>query len=288
MNTDILGQCAYCPRLCQDVCPAVRGERRETVSPTSIMTALLLEREGRLEGDAALWELVTHCVVCERCTAACLHNATPWDTFLSARRRLSKHASRGLDAADLWRPAPFLECGQGDELWLLLGSLQGLAIADVETLLAQDTQRLWRLPEAGLPHQLYTAWALGDEATFAAYADALREELKLLQVAGVAWSDPHEGKAVEALLDAIRFHHSRGYAPVLLGHVPAAQTGCGDLTQRWGCCGGAGGYPDADPAAAAELARNYAGDPRQALPGICIAHLRRYGRNEFRSDWSRV
>src|SRR5690606_21992145 len=122
---DALAQCAWCPRLCRHVCPPLHAESRETVSPTSLLTLLMLERQGALPADPALAEIVGHCVQCGRCTDACLHEATPAEILREARGRLGTARVVGAESAAPWPPAPFGPVGGGSARWWLVGSLIG-------------------------------------------------------------------------------------------------------------------------------------------------------------------
>lgn len=281
-----LARCAYCPRLCRHVCPPLHAEARETVSPTSLLTLLMLERQGALPGDPALAEIVGHCVMCGRCTDACLHEATPWEVLRQARSRLGTARVVGAESASLWEPAPFGVAGSGTERWWLLTGLAGLDAESVRRRLAADPDRRWTFPAGSLPVDLYRAWALGDEPAWRNYVERLRALLTAEQPQGIAWADPHEGRAVRAALEELGYAGDSGYAPHLLGHVAAECTGCGDLTQVDGCCGAAGGYPRVEPAAAARLAERFRAPAGKRLPGLCLAHLAESGRTEYLSDWS--
>lgn len=283
---DAMAQCAWCPRLCRHVCPPLHAESRETVSPTSLLTLLMLEHHGTLPADPALAELVGHCVQCGRCTDACLHEATPYEILREARGRLGTARVVGAESAASWPPAPFGPVGGGSARWWLVGSLIGLDLAEVHTALAADPLRRWTFPAGALPTELYAAWALGDIIVWHGYLERFRLLLAAEAPVGVAWADPHEGKAVQAALDALDYEGERGYAPVLLGISTEAARGCGDLTQVDGCCGGAGGYPAVAPDAARRLAERFVVADDARLPGICLAHLAGCGRTGYRSDWS--
>ncbi len=284
-SLDELARCAYCPRLCRHVCPPLHAESRETVSPTSLLTLLMLERQGSLPGDPALADIVGHCVMCGRCTDACLHEATPWEILRRARGRLGTARVVGAESAALWEPAPFQAVGGGTERWWLLGSLAGLDAEVVQRRLAADLERRWSFPSGARPVDLYQVWALGDEPAWRNYLEQLRALLTAEQPQGIAWADPHEGKAVRAALGELGYKGELGYAPLLLGLVAAEVHGCGDLTLVDGCCGAAGGYPRVEPTAAARLAERFSAPADRALPGICLAHLAEFGRTEYHSDW---
>ena len=281
-----LARCAYCPRLCRHVCPPLHAESRETVSPTSLLTLLMLERQGALPGDPALAEIVGHCVMCGRCTEACLHEAAPWEVLRQARGRLGTARVVGAESAALWEPAPFGAVGAGADRWWLLGGLVGLDAETVRRRLAADAERRWSFPGGSCPVDLYRVWTLGDEPAWRNYLEQLRSLLAAEHPQGIAWADPHEGKAVRAALDEIGYKGELGYAPHLLALVEAERCGCSDLTEVDGCCGAAGGYPRVEPAAAARLAERFTAPAGSALPGLCLAHLAVAGRTEYRSDWS--
>lgn len=83
--------CTHCPRLCRFVCPVSESERRETVTPTALMSVVHLMQTGNLDANwqkaAALFD---HCTLCGRCTALCTHDEKPWEVLLDARLELRR------------------------------------------------------------------------------------------------------------------------------------------------------------------------------------------------------
>lgn len=64
--------CAFCPKMCRTVCPVAEEEKRETVTPWGLMTALHLEEKGHsaLSGEGA--QVLWRCLECRRCQQHCL------------------------------------------------------------------------------------------------------------------------------------------------------------------------------------------------------------------------
>lgn len=66
-----LATCTFCPKLCRSACPVAEVERRETVTPWGLMSALHLKAQGHSalkgEGAGVLW----HCLECRRCQSHC-------------------------------------------------------------------------------------------------------------------------------------------------------------------------------------------------------------------------
>ncbi len=281
MHSDPIEQCAYCPRLCHDVCPTVRGEHRETPSPTSLMTFLMLERETQLPDGFDLAAAVEHCISCGRCESACLHSARPYDVFREARIRLATGPTPDVN----WKKLPFTSAGSGNSRWLLLASLAGLSSRTVRSRLNSDDERIWYLPSRGLPQNLGGIWDSGNQRAIGTLVDAVYEDLATGEYAGIAWADYNERRAVLGLIEKMDWHGGTGYAPQILGLVPSESHPCGQLSLTWGCCGAGGNYPNVEPDAASELAVRCQIPESVSLPGTCVAHLKQNGRSGFATDW---
>ena len=65
--------CTYCPKLCRFACPVTNAEARETVTPTTKLNLLQLARQGSIELDAEVAEIMYHCAGCLTCRAYCKH-----------------------------------------------------------------------------------------------------------------------------------------------------------------------------------------------------------------------
>lgn len=212
---------------------------------------------------------------------------TPWEEIRKTRGRLRSELKVPFPWSweDLWAPAPVRHSlGYGLEPWLLVGSLTGIEVGSLLKHLGGDMMREWWFPRRGLPRHLYASWALGYERVLESYGEELSREILSGGFRGVAWADPHEGRAVQWLLSQLNYQGKKGYAPKLLGIVEEERFACEHLEERFGCCGAAGGYPLVDPEHARFLAEHFPGGSR-AVPGICRAHLLAWNRREFHTDW---
>lgn len=290
---DPLLTCMHCPRLCHNVCPTVRSEHRETTSPTSLLTLLYLSRKGTTgavpdpTSSQELLYALDHCILCARCTVTCELKMTPWEEIRKGRAEIRRklRLPSPWNWEELWAPPPVRHpLGYGLEPWLIIGSLKGIEIGSLLKHLGSDRVREWFFPRRGIPLYLYLSWCLGYDAVFHAYKDELQAEITSGGFRGVAWSDPHEGKAIRALLEDLRYQGKRGYGPEVLGIVKGESVACHDLGQRYGCCGAGGGYPLVDPEHSQFLAENFP-EVSRPIPGICREHLSRYGRTGFFTDW---
>lgn len=77
--------CTFCPKLCRVVCPVAEAEKRETVTPWGLATAVYLQGQGHatLEGEAA--EILWHCTSCRRCQGYCQDHVDVPHTVMAAR-----------------------------------------------------------------------------------------------------------------------------------------------------------------------------------------------------------
>lgn len=279
--------CVFCPRLCHHVCPTIRSEGRETTSPTSLLTLLYFKEKDPSAPPQEILSALDHCILCGRCTAICELSATPWEAIREARSKVRTDLglSPSFSREELWGPPPVRHpVGRGLEPWLLIGSLTGIEVGSLLKHLSGDLHREWWFPRSGLPLQLYVSWALGYESIYEQYFYELRTEILDGGFRGIAWADPHEGRAVKDLIKRMGYRGKSGYAPVLLGLVERERFSCHDLRQRYGCCGAAGGYPLIDPEQARFLAENFP-ETSEAVPGVCRAHLSRWNRKNFSTDW---
>lgn len=279
--------CVFCPRLCHHVCPTIRSEDRETTSPTSLLTLLYLQEKDPSAPSPALLSALDHCILCGRCTEVCDLSMTPWQTIREGRRRIRTELKipSPFNWEELWGPPPVRHpVGRGLEPWLLVGSLLGIEVGSLLKYLSRDLDREWWFPRAGLPLYLYLSWALGYDSVYEFYKQELKSEILDGGFRGVAWADPHEGRAVRELLSSLGYKGKIGYGPVILGLVKEERFPCHELNQRYGCCGAGGGYPLVDPEHARILAERYP-EREQNIAGICRAHLLHYNRKGFSTDW---
>lgn len=70
-ESEATATCTFCPKLCRPACPVAEVERRETVTPQALMSAIHLQSQGMsaLAGEAA--EVLYHCLECRRCQQHC-------------------------------------------------------------------------------------------------------------------------------------------------------------------------------------------------------------------------
>jgi len=78
--------CTYCPKLCRFACPVAEVERRETVTPWAKMSLAGMVRNGRLELDDDVAEVMYHCLGCQHCYIHCRHGVDVPTTLVAGRR----------------------------------------------------------------------------------------------------------------------------------------------------------------------------------------------------------
>lgn len=88
--TATLETCALCPRLCRHACPVAVGTGREAATPTSLAAAAV-DRDRGLLSEAFATEVLTLCVDCGACEAAC-HIGQPLPSLLRSARLAAREA----------------------------------------------------------------------------------------------------------------------------------------------------------------------------------------------------
>ena len=77
--------CSYCPKMCRFACPVAKVTRSEASTPTGKMTILKLARDGALEFNAEVAELMYQCSGCLLSRTYCEHRIEVIGTFEAAR-----------------------------------------------------------------------------------------------------------------------------------------------------------------------------------------------------------
>jgi Fe-S oxidoreductase len=77
--------CSYCPKMCRFACPVAKVTCSEASTPTGKMTLLKLARDGAMEFDSELAELMYQCSGCLLSRTYCEHNIEVIGAFEAAR-----------------------------------------------------------------------------------------------------------------------------------------------------------------------------------------------------------
>jgi len=77
--------CSYCPKMCRFACPVAKATRSEASTPTGKMTILKLARDGALEFNSEVAELIYQCSGCLLSRTYCEHRIEVIGTFEAAR-----------------------------------------------------------------------------------------------------------------------------------------------------------------------------------------------------------
>lgn len=80
--------CAFCPKLCRDVCPAAYSLPREDNTPWARMYALYLLGRNLIDWDEDISESLYRCINCMRCTTSCEHHIDCVTNFIAGRQEV--------------------------------------------------------------------------------------------------------------------------------------------------------------------------------------------------------
>ena len=285
--------CSYCPKMCRFACPVAEATGKESVTPWGIdrvITAMAQGQELSAEEQQPVWA----CTGCRQCRTACVPDLD-LPTHVRAARATAPEPP-GMDAAAGRETAPargLLDGATADATTVVYAgcrSEDGDALAAV--LQAAGI-------EYGVVEPASCCGArdadIGRQADAAHRADALRSKLETAQRVVVA--DPHCARWLGVDHDDARVVTATAFLAEVVGSLPLredlapvawhdpcwlgrgmteyddartvvrAASGADAMEpehtrERAWCTGGGMGYPEADPAGAAEVLRRRAEELR--------------------------